>query len=111
MSFEASDYALVVGLNMCSEIGLEILDTDILKAIRNDMTREVVLKEEDFTSLFSKFSIPLQQPVLIEVSGHPCLCIVLVIKSKLGTCLLVKSSWACSLANDKWWKLLRPIGI
>jgi len=79
VSFEASDYTLVFGLNMCGEVWLEVFNSDVLKVIRNDMAGEVVLKKKNFVLLFLKISIPLLDPVLIEVSSHPCLCIVSVI--------------------------------
>jgi hypothetical protein len=37
MSFEASDYALVVRLNMCGEVWLKIHNSNVLKVIGNNM--------------------------------------------------------------------------
>ena len=111
VSFEASDYALVFGLNMCSEVRLEVLDSNILKVVRNDMAGEVVLEKKNFALHFLKLSVPLLQPVLIEVSRHPCLRIGSVIKPQLGTSFLLESSWLCGFSNYKRWMLLRPISI
>ena len=85
VSFEATDYALIFGLDMCGEIWFKILNSNVLKVIRNDMARKVVLKKEDLSSLSLKISIPFLDPVLIQVSGHPCLCIVSVKKTQLLT--------------------------
>ena len=111
MSFEASDYALVFGLNMCGEVWLEVFNSNVLKVVGNNMAREVVLEKKNFALCFLKFSIPLLNPVLVEVSSHPCLRIVSVIKPKLGTHLLVESARLCSFADHKRWTLLRPISI
>ena len=66
MSLEASDDALIHGLNMCSEIWLEVLNTNILKTIWDDMTRKIVLQEKDLVSFHTKFPIPLLNPLLIH---------------------------------------------
>ena len=111
MSFEAADYSLVFGLDMCSEIWLKVLDLDVLKVVRKDMSWKVVLKQKNSVSFCLKFMIPLLNPLLIKVSCHPCLCIVLVIKPKLFTHLLFESPWSCCFSNNKGLQLLRPVSI
>jgi hypothetical protein len=111
VGFEAVNYALVFGLYVCSEIWLEALHSDILKVVRNNVARKIILQKKNLVSLFLKFAILLLDPLLIEVSGHPRFCIVLIIKPKLSTCLLVEHSWPCCFANNESWKFLGPIGI
>jgi len=111
VGFEATNYALVFGLDMRGEVGLKVLDPDILKVVGNDMAREIILKEKNLPSLCLKFSVLLLNPILIEVSGHPCFCVVSIIKPKLSTCLLVESPWPCSFANNERCKFLRTVGI
>ena len=106
MGFKASYYPLIIWLNMGCEIGLEVLDVDVLKAIGNNMSQEIVLKEDDLASIGLKLLVPLLDPVLIELHGHPHLCIVLIVEPELGTCLLVECSWMCSLTNDQRQKFL-----
>ena len=43
VGFEAANYALVFGLYMCSEIWLEVLHSDILKVVRNNVARKIIL--------------------------------------------------------------------
>jgi hypothetical protein len=111
MSFEALDYALVVGLNMCSEIWHKVLNSNILKAVGNNVARKVVLKKKDFASLCLQFLIPLLNPILIEKGHHPCLWIAFVIKPKLSISLLVECLWMCCFSDNKRWKLLEPTRI
>lgn len=65
VGFEASDDALVFWLDMCGEVRLEVFDADVLKVRRYNVTREIILKEKDFSSLCLKFLIPLLNPILI----------------------------------------------
>ena len=44
VSLKATYDALVLRLDVCGEIGCKILDMNVLKVIRNDMSREVILK-------------------------------------------------------------------
>lgn len=67
VSFEASDYTLIFGLDMCREVGFEVFDTDVLKVVRNNVAREVVLKKKDLSSPPMKISIPFTDPLLIEL--------------------------------------------
>ena len=106
MGFKASYYPLIIWLNMGCEIGPEVLDADVLKAIGNDMSREIVLKEDDLASIGLKLLVPLLDPVLIELRGHPRLRIVSIVEPELGTCLLVECSWTRSLTNDQRRKFL-----
>lgn len=55
VSFEAADYPLVIWLDMGCEIWLKIYDSDVLKVPRNNVAREVVLKQENFVPLCLKF--------------------------------------------------------
>src|SRR5882724_7824676 len=66
MSLEASDDALVHGLDMCSEIWLEVLNTNTLKTVWGDVTRKFVLQEKDLAIFRTKFLIPLLNPLLIQ---------------------------------------------
>lgn len=50
MGLEALDYALIIWLNMCSQISLKILDMDALKSIRDNVAREIILEEKDLLS-------------------------------------------------------------
>jgi hypothetical protein len=50
-SLETLNSALVLGLDMCSEGWCKVSDFDVLKVIGNDVTREIILKEEDFPLL------------------------------------------------------------
>ena len=111
MSFEATDYPLVFGLDVCSDIWLKILDLDVLKVAWGDMSRKVVLKQKNAASFCLKFTVPLLNPLLIKVSCHPCLCIVSVMKPKLFTHLLVESLWLYCFSDDKGLQLLGPISI
>lgn len=111
MGFEASDDALVLWLDMRGEVWLEVFNSDVLKVGRNNMARKVILKEEYFLILFSKFAIPLLNPVLIELSSHPSLRVISVVKPQLRTSLLVESSWPRCFPNDKSREFLRPIGV
>ena len=81
MSFKASNYALVIRLNMCCKICLKVFDSDVLEIGGNNMTREIVLEKQNFPFLHLKFPIPLLNPVLIQLSSHPHICIALVIKA------------------------------
>jgi hypothetical protein len=45
VAFEATDDTLVIGLDMHSEIGCEVLHANVFKIIRDNMPGEVVLKE------------------------------------------------------------------
>ena len=76
VSLKASDDALVFWLDMCGEIQIKFFDMDVLKVGRNNMTRKVILQEMYFSILFLEFSIPLLNPILIEMGGHPGLCII-----------------------------------
>jgi hypothetical protein len=100
MGFEALDDALVLWLDMCGEVWLEVFNLDVLKVGRNNMARKVILKEEYFSILLSKFT------VLIELSSHPSLRIILVVKPQLHTGLLVESLWPCCFPNNKSWEFL-----
>ena len=101
MSFETADYPLVFRLDVCSEIWLEILNLDVLKVVGRNMSRKVVLKQENSASFRLKVTIPSLDPVLIKVSRHPGLCVVPVIKPELFTRLLFESSWACCFSDNK----------
>jgi hypothetical protein len=46
--FEALDDALVIWLDVCSEVWLEGYNLDVSEVGRNDMTRKVILKENFF---------------------------------------------------------------
>jgi hypothetical protein len=111
MGFEASDDTLVLWLDMHSGVWLEVFNSDVLKVGRNNMARKVILKEEYFLIIFLKFVIPLLNPVLVELSSHPSLHVISVVKPQLHTSLLVESSWLHCFPNDKSWEFLRPIGI
>ena len=52
MTLEASDYALVKWLNMCSKIWLKVFNPDILEIRRNNMTREIVLEKQNLLFLY-----------------------------------------------------------
>ena len=111
VGFEAVNYALIFGLYVCGEIWLKVFNSDVLKVIRDNMTREVILKKKNLAFFFLKFMIPLLDPLLIQVSSHPCFCIVLIIKPKLCTCLLVECLWPFCFSNNERWKFLGPISI
>jgi hypothetical protein len=65
MGFEATDDALIFGLDMRGKVWFKILDPNVLKVVRDNMAREVVLKKKDLSSLFLKVSIPFLNPFLI----------------------------------------------
>jgi hypothetical protein len=65
VGFEAPDDPLVIGLDMCSEIWFEIFDADILKTLRDNMTREIVLQKKYLPILFLEFPVLLLNPFLI----------------------------------------------
>jgi hypothetical protein len=46
MGLEASYNALVLRLNVSSEIGSEVLNVNVSKAIRNNVSGEIVLEKE-----------------------------------------------------------------
>jgi hypothetical protein len=82
---DARDDALVIWLDMGSKIWLEVLNSNALKIWRDNMAREVVLQEKYFPVCFLQFLVPLLDPILIQLRGHPHLCIVPVIKSQLAS--------------------------
>ena len=51
VGFEAANYALVFGLYVCSEIWLEVLHSDILKVVRNNVARKIILQKKNLASL------------------------------------------------------------
>ena len=81
MSLKAPDDALVIRLDMGSEIWLEVLNSNALKIWRDDMAREVVLQEKYLSVCFLQFPVPLLKPVLIQLRSHPGFCVVLVTES------------------------------
>jgi hypothetical protein len=111
VGFEASDNALVLQLDMCSKVWFEVFNSDVLNVGRDNVAGKVILKQKYFSILGRKFTIPLLNPVLVELSSHPSLRIMLVIKSQLGTCLLVECSWSCCFSDDECGEFLRSIGI
>ena len=111
LGFKASYNALILWLNVCSEVGLKIFGANALKARGNNVARKIVLQEKYLLFLPLKFTVPLLNPFFVEISSHPGLCVDLVEKSKLKTGLLVEGTWMCCFANDKKWQLLRPVGI
>ena len=111
VSLEASDDTLILWLDMCSKVWLEVFDSNFLKIGRNNVTRKVVLQEEYFLVLCLEFSIPLLNPILIEISGHPGLRITSVIKPQLCTQLLFECSRVRCFPDDEQREFLRPISI
>ena len=111
VSLEAADDALVFWLDMRSKVRLKVFDMDVSKVGRNDMTRKVILQEKYFSVLFLEFSIPLLNPILIEMGGHPRLCIISLIEPQLHTHFFLECSRPRHFPNDKRGKLLRPTGI
>ena len=65
MTFEAMDDSLIIGLNMSSEIWLEEDHDYVLQIIRNNVTRAVVLQENDSTTFRSKLAVPIFDPFTI----------------------------------------------
>jgi hypothetical protein len=105
VSLECFDYTLVLWLDMQCEVWCKIFDFNILEIIGDNMTREVVLKQKDFSALHPKLRIPSSYPFLIQYCCHPCLRIVSVVKTKLGACLLIEGSRRMCLFNNKRWSL------
>jgi hypothetical protein len=101
VALEATDDTLVIGLNMCSEIGCKVLHTDVLEIVRDNMPGEVVLEEKNLSILLSKVVIPLMKKFLIQVGGHPCFGIVTIVKAKLCTGFLVECTGGFCLAYDE----------
>lgn len=81
VSLEALDDALVIWLDVGSEIRCKILDSNAFKIWRDNMAREVVLQEKYLPVCLQQFLIPFLKPVLIQLRGHPGFCVVMVIKS------------------------------
>jgi hypothetical protein len=50
LAIEAMDDTLVIGLDMCSEIGCKVLHTNVLEIVRDNMPREIVLEVESYDS-------------------------------------------------------------
>src|SRR5258706_16141518 len=92
MGFEATNNTLVIGVDVCSQVWFKVFDMNICESIWNDVSREIVLQEEDFSSLISELGIPIQQPLLIECSRHPCFCIVSIVEAKLRPCLVLEGT-------------------
>ena len=85
MSLEALDDTLILWLDMHTKVWLEVFNLNVLKIGRNNVAGKFVLQEEYFSVLCLEFSIPLLNPILIEMSGHPGLCITSVIEPQLHT--------------------------
>lgn len=66
MGLEAAYDALVQRLDVSSKIGCKILDMDILKTIRNNMSGEVILEQKYFSICGAKRLIPFLNPFLIQ---------------------------------------------
>jgi hypothetical protein len=79
VGFETLDDALIVGLDMCCEVWLKVFNSNTSETIRNDMPGEVVSKEKYLSVPCMDVPIPLKNPILIELSSHPCLCVISVI--------------------------------
>lgn len=84
VSLEAPDYALILWLNMSSEVGLKVLNADVLEVRWDNVAGEVILKEQDLSPNCMELTVSLLNPLLIELCRHPCLCVVAVIESKLS---------------------------
>lgn len=111
VGLEALDDALVLWLDMHGKIWLEVFNLIVLKIGRNNVAGKVVLKEKYLLILGTKLTIPQLNPVLVELSSHPSLCIMLVVESQLGTSLFVEHAWSCCFPNDEGWEFLRTIHI
>ena len=68
MGLEAAYDALVLRLDMSGEIGSEVLNPNVLKTIRNNMSREVVLEQKYISICGLKCLIPFSNPFLIHIS-------------------------------------------
>jgi hypothetical protein len=111
VGLETSDNALIIGLDMCCEVWLEVVNSNTSETIRNDMPREVVLKEKYLLVPCMDVPILLKNPILIELSSHPCLCIISVIQSQLSTHLFLECSRTCCFPDDKRLEHIRTISI
>lgn len=81
MSLEAANNALVFWLYMGGEIRFEVFDPNVLKTIRDNVTREIILKEKDLSLVGPKFTVPFMKPILIQDGGHPCFRIAAIVKA------------------------------
>ena len=106
VSHEPLDDTLVLWLDMCSKVWLEVFSLNVLKIGRNNVARKVILQEKYFSVLCLEFLIPLLNLILIEMGGHPGFCIVLVVEPQLCTCLLFECSRACCFPDNEWREFL-----
>jgi hypothetical protein len=85
VSLEALDDTLILWLDMCSKVWLEVFNLKVPKIGRNNVARKVILQEKYFLVLCLEFLIPLLDPILIEMGSCPGFCVTLVIEPQLHT--------------------------
>ena len=110
MGFEATNDSLIFRLDVRGETWFKNFNRDVLKVVRDNVARKVVLKKENLSPQ-PKISVPFLDPFLIEVRCHPSFCVVSVMKPQLLTHFFVKSPWPCWFSDYKRWKLLGSICI
>ena len=93
VSFEAMDDAGVIQLDMRGQVWLKILNRNVCEAIRNNMTTEVILKQQNMPALCLQFTVPVMKKLLVKHRSHPCLSIVPIIKSKLFASFPLLNVW------------------
>ena len=82
--------ASVVRLDMRGQVWLEILNRNVGEAIGNDMTAEVILKQQNMPVLRSQSTVPVMKKLLVKHGSHPCLSVVPIIKSELFASFLIE---------------------
>ena len=109
MCFHTMNDSSIQGLDIRSEIWLEVDELDIGRLVGDQMAWKVVKCQSNMPVLAPELLIKLFDPLFKEFGGHPSCFVVAVSKTIVSWLSSPKASWLLPLSNIKNRPLLSAV--
>ena len=96
---------------MCSGVGWQKFNSDIIECRGFGVTRCIVQKKENITLSHLHDQIETLEPLLKDNSSHPCLCGANIVDVYTWVKVGDNTPRSLGLSNNHWLAFVRPINI